>query len=495
MIQTKRNNGVNVNYVVADPLIDDIGVSFKIGATVKDLGQAAPATVAANFNFADTIQGIPIGRTIVDGKEVISDIDKTVARDELYMLPDGTLHIGKAPAGAVWALQGSPPLLRNSVKVVADGIKRDKTGSDIWTTNGRDINAKSYRLAVGLTAARKLVIARTKQTVTLDTLATIMAELGCIDALNGDGGGSAYLWPADNGWGRKMGVALTITKGEDNVKHSGDAKPELIIDPGHGGSDPGASGNGITEKNMVLDISLYQYKRFKELGVPVALTRDKDISLSQSERTSIIKTSGAKYCMSNHINAAGSTTAAGAEIIHSIYSDGKLARQIALALRDAGQVLRPTPTFSKANSKGQDYYFMHRETGNVSTVINEYGFCSNAADAARLKAKWKEYAEAGVKAYCEYVGHKYVAPKQEETKPTTPPNKPAEVIEGMKDIAGHWAQGSIVKALQSGVMIGMSKDEWKPDNPLTRAQLAVVLDRLGLLDVIDRMSVSERGEI
>lgn len=495
MIQTKRFNGVNVNYVIADPLIDDIGVIFKIGATVKELGQTAAATVTANFNFAETVSGTPIGRTIVDSKEVISDIPKTVARDELYMLPDGSLHIGKAPKDAVWALQGSPPLLRNGVNVVADGIKRDQTGYDIWTTNGRDINAKSYRLAVGLTAARKLVVARTMQTVSLDMIATIMAGLGCIDALNGDGGGSAYLWPADNGWGRKMGVALTITKGEDSVKHIGDEKPQLIIDPGHGGSDPGASGNGIIEKHMVLDISLYQFKRFKELGVPVALTRDKDVSLSQSERTGIVKASGAKYCMSNHINAASSTTAAGAEIIHSIYSDGKLARQIAFALRDAGQVLRPTPTFSKTNSLGGDYYFMHRETGNVSTVINEYGFCSNAADAARLKTNWQTYAEAAVKAYCLFVGHKYVAPKQEETKPTTPPDKPAEVIEGMKDIAGHWAQGSIVKAIQSGVMVGMSKNEWKPDNPLTRAQLAVVLDRLGLLDVIDRMSVSERGEI
>lgn len=54
---------------------------------------------------------------------------------------------------------------------------------------------------------------------------------------------------------------------------------------------------------MNLQISLYQHKRFKELGVPVELTRDTDKYLSPDTRTSIIKNSGADICISNHINA------------------------------------------------------------------------------------------------------------------------------------------------------------------------------------------------
>ena len=58
----------------------------------------------------------------------------------------------------------------------------------------------------------------------------------------------------------------------------------IVIDPGHGGDDPGASGNGIIEKNKTLEISKYMYDRFNELGVPVYLTRDSDVTLNPSDR-------------------------------------------------------------------------------------------------------------------------------------------------------------------------------------------------------------------
>lgn len=188
------------------------------------------------------------------------------------------------------------------------------------------------------------------------------------------------------------------------------SNPTLIIDSGHGGRDPGATRNGIVEKQMTLDISLYQYRRFKELGVNVVLTRDTDRYIDSTPRATIVKNSGALYCISNHINAAASTNAQGAEIIHSIHNDGKLAKAFAAALKAAGQVLRPTATFSKPNDKGQDYYFMHRQTGRVSTNIIEYGFCTNAEDSSRLKANWQAYAEAIVKAFCVFIGHPYTNP-------------------------------------------------------------------------------------
>lgn len=86
-------------------------------------------------------------------------------------------------------------------------------------------------------------------------------------------------------------------------------KYKIIIDPGHGGDDPGASGNGIIEKNLTLDISKYMYDRFKELGIPVYITRTTDETITPTERVKrILNAYGNNknvIVVSNHINAGG----------------------------------------------------------------------------------------------------------------------------------------------------------------------------------------------
>lgn len=154
LIQSKRINGVDIKYSIADPKVDKVYAAFKRGSTIMDIGQAEGADMSINFNYADTVTGTPIGRLIVNGVEVIHDIPKTVTRDELYMLPDRSVHIGKAPANAVWAMQGSPPLLRDEKNVVHEGIVRDQLSKDIWSR-------RAFRTAVGLTADGKLIIVHT----------------------------------------------------------------------------------------------------------------------------------------------------------------------------------------------------------------------------------------------------------------------------------------------------------------------------------------------
>lgn len=186
------------------------------------------------------------------------------------------------------------------------------------------------------------------------------------------------------------------------------SKPVLIIDPGHGGKDLGGGSNSFfKEKDIILKISLYQFNRFRELNVPVKITRTKDVYLSPANRTKMIRDSGAKYCISNHVNAAAAPKAKGVETIHSIYSDGKLAGDIYQAIVDAG--MHGRRVFSRKSKKfeGRDYYFIHRKTGAVMTTIIEYGFATNAEDTKLLIHHWKKYAEAVVKAYCEYIGHSY----------------------------------------------------------------------------------------
>ena len=84
---------------------------------------------------------------------------------------------------------------------------------------------------------------------------------------------------------------------------------KIVIDAGHGGTDPGASGNGIIEKNLTLDISKYMFDKFKELNIPVKLIRATDETITPKERTNrILNAYGNSkdvIVISNHINAGG----------------------------------------------------------------------------------------------------------------------------------------------------------------------------------------------
>lgn len=184
----------------------------------------------------------------------------------------------------------------------------------------------------------------------------------------------------------------------------------LIIDAGHGGNDPGATGFQMKEKDWNLKMSLYQYNRLKEMGANVALTRSSDETLSATARTNKIK-SKYDYCISNHFNAFNGE-ARGIETIHSIHSIGKLAIDIADALHDATK-LPLRRVFNRRNSAGKDWYFMHRLTGSTQTVIIEYGFIDHAKDVAfyRSDENFIKAAEAVIKVLCVYLGVKYQTPK------------------------------------------------------------------------------------
>ena len=87
---------------------------------------------------------------------------------------------------------------------------------------------------------------------------------------------------------------------------------KIVIDAGHGGNDPGASGNGIIEKEYTLKISQYIYDRLRQLGLDVKMTRTEDETLSPTERVNRVLNSFGNssdvVVLSNHINAGGGTS-------------------------------------------------------------------------------------------------------------------------------------------------------------------------------------------
>lgn len=187
-------------------------------------------------------------------------------------------------------------------------------------------------------------------------------------------------------------------------------KYSIVLDPGHGGSDNGASGNGIIEKNLTLDISKYMYNEFKKLGIPVSITREDDVTLSPSDRVKkILSYYGNNpnvIVISNHINAGGGE---GAEVIYALRDKSALADTVLNEIEKTGQVVRKTYQRRLPSNTSKDYYFIHRDTGKTEPIIVEYGFLDNASDANRLKNNYKEYADAVVKAVASYIGVPYIS--------------------------------------------------------------------------------------
>lgn len=187
---------------------------------------------------------------------------------------------------------------------------------------------------------------------------------------------------------------------------------KVIIDPGHGGTDAGATGNNLLEKDYNLLISKYMYDRFKELGVPVAITRDSDTTLSPTDRVNTILNkfgnSSDVILISNHVNSGGGE---GAEVIYALKNRDTLARRILENIGATGQETRKYYQRRLPSDTSKDYYFIHRNTGNLEPLIVEYGFIDDTKDVEFLKENYKELAEAVISAVANYIGVPYTPPE------------------------------------------------------------------------------------
>lgn len=176
----------------------------------------------------------------------------------------------------------------------------------------------------------------------------------------------------------------------------------VVVDAGHGGSDPGAVSGNNREKDLTLQIANYMYERFKELGVPVAITRNTDETVSPTERVKrILDAFGNKknvIVISNHLNSNTTGTAEGAEVVYALRNEATLAQNVLNALGDAGQKKRMIYQRRLPSDSSKDYYFIHRNTGQTEPLLVEYGFINNAQDLNRIKNNYRQYVDAVVDA-------------------------------------------------------------------------------------------------
>jgi N-acetylmuramoyl-L-alanine amidase len=153
---------------------------------------------------------------------------------------------------------------------------------------------------------------------------------------------------------------------------------KIFIDPGHGGTDSGATGNGMQEKNITLqiaitlrDILLNEYE-----GVSVLLSRTGDQTVSLTERTNAANNWGADYYLSIHINSGGGTG------FESYIYPGVGAPTTTYQNIIHGEVLKAVD-FANRGEKSADFHVL-RES-HMPALLTENGFIDNVNDAAKLK--------------------------------------------------------------------------------------------------------------
>lgn len=191
----------------------------------------------------------------------------------------------------------------------------------------------------------------------------------------------------------------------------------IVIDAGHGGpNDPGAVGNGIIEKNMNLDISLYMQERFTELNIPNAMTRTTDEGITPANRVARMRNAFGPHrgviLISNHINAGGGN---GAEVIFPLRDQPRYSQMILNEIAKTGHPVRRVFQKASTTNPNVDFFFMLRDTAPMQAVLMEYGFLDTPADAQRLKDNWKTLAEAVIIATCEFTGCPYSPPYSDDS--------------------------------------------------------------------------------
>ena len=219
-----------------------------------------------------------------------------------------------------------------------------------------------------------------------------------------------------------------------SLSSGGNSSKVIVLDPGHGGWDSGASANGLIEKNLTLKIAQYCRSALQQYpDVKIVMTRYSDVSPSGTKNTSvdlqkradIARDNKANLLVSFHINAGGGT---GAEVwiprnsswYSSFYEMGdSLGKDVLNRLSAIGLVNRGTKNDYYDYNGKQLYYpdgsradslavIRHCREYGIPAVLIEHGFIDKASDAGYLSSDWylKRMGEADAEAIANQLGLK-----------------------------------------------------------------------------------------
>lgn len=210
--------------------------------------------------------------------------------------------------------------------------------------------------------------------------------------------------------GKERGVAYTDAPAGDGDRPI----TVVVIDPGHGGEDGGASSaSGVVEKDVNLAVAFALRDLFEAAGIPVVMTRTEDILLYDrgvnfqgrkkvldlaarqliAEKTAqaASEEGGTSLFISIHMNAFPAPRYSGMQVWYGV--GDPLSKEIADAIQTSSLALMPN-NHRKTKAAGSNIYLLDRI--KTPAVLVECGFLSNPDEAEKLAAEAYRYALAAV---------------------------------------------------------------------------------------------------
>lgn len=187
--------------------------------------------------------------------------------------------------------------------------------------------------------------------------------------------------------GMFMIVFLTIQLGMfESVAVAEEANKKVVIDAGHGGNDPGASGNGLQEKALTLKIATLVDRYLQDhYRVETKMTRTGDTTVSLQERSSMANSWGADFYLSAHINSGGGTgyedyTYSTSRMQLSVNEESKRIQRV---IHEEVKKVLVAYNVRDRGSKEANFHVL-RET-MMPAVLTEFLFIDHAEDAKLLQ--------------------------------------------------------------------------------------------------------------
>lgn len=200
--------------------------------------------------------------------------------------------------------------------------------------------------------------------------------------------------------GKTMSVVVSSGQVEKETM-----KKSVVIDAGHGGSDPGKIGvNKSLEKDINLQIALQVKEKLEKNKIKVVMTREDGESLSSTDATNhkaddmkkrvkIINESDASIAVSIHQNSYSSEEVKGAQVFY--YTHSEEGKKMAEIMQENFRLANPA---NKRQAKENGTYYMLKKT-KIPTIIVECGFLSNWEEAELLNSP--EYQDKMAQLICD----------------------------------------------------------------------------------------------